>query len=408
MKTSTITRTQKITATAAKSPLPEGATELVIKDDTLTGFRLRITPRARSYAYAGRVAGGGRRTVKLGDAASLTATEARKLAQDIRNQFLRGEDIQKREPKTITFSTAYETRRKLWEAGGLRQQKKAPSPATVVHARSDITRALGHMGNLPVKDVTLDVARAFVTELENEDVGNDAKRRAMGEASRVMDFATGRGWADGNPFKLLTNFTSAPARDRVLSVDDVHRLWKAAGEMGRTSAFIRFLIAQPVRLSCAANLRWRDVDLHAGVIVLPADMIGNKAKIEFSIALTGTARDVLEGVTRRGPDDFVFEGRTAESRVWWDHARQEAFAALHGVPDVRLHDLRTAFSTIIGDRYEDADTDALELLLAHKRKGVQAKYQRSFRLDAQRRVGALWDRVLSAGETDNVVRLTSA
>jgi integrase len=404
---STETRKTKITANSHKTVLPDDVSELVIADTTLTGFRLRIRPHSRRYVYSGRVSGAGRRTVTLGDATSMTASEARQAAQATRNQFLRGVDVVPPEPAqmAVTFEAAHDTRHALWSVGKLRQQKKAPSPMSVAGARSDIQRALSHMGTLPVRDVDLDVARAFVVELENEDVGQDMKRRAMGEASRVLDYATARGWAAGNPFKMLTNFASAPARERVLTRDEIKQLWKAAGEMGRASAFLSLLIAQPLRLSCAANLKWRDVDLESRVITLPADQIGNKAKITFHLAMTDTAHGILDALPRRNADDYVFAGRTDDSRIWWDQARADQFAKLHGIENFRLHDLRTAFASILADQFADADVDAIDLMLAHKRKGVQAKYQRSFRLDAQQRVARLWDSVLGDDGTDNVVVL---
>ncbi|MEP3331669.1 integrase arm-type DNA-binding domain-containing protein [Sedimentitalea sp.] len=393
----TETRHQKIGAATARTPLPEGVAELVVADTTLTGFRLRIRPSSRRYIYTGRVAGSGRRTVTLGDAASMTAAEARKAAQATRNSFLQGEDIKPKASALVSFAQVHEARHALWAAGKLRQQKKAPSPASVKGEQTDIQRALAHMGNLPVRNVTLDVVRAFLFELEQEDVGPDAKRRAMGAASRVMDYATSAGLADGNPFKMLSNFASAPPRERVLYLDEVHRIWDAAQHMDHAGPFLRLLVAQPLRLCCAATLRWRDVDMTTGVAVLPADMVGNKAKMPFHLALTGTALDVLRSVPMRDAEDFVFQGRTAGSRVWWGQDRADAFAALHGVPDFRLHDLRTAFSTLIADADATADVDAVELALGHKRKGVHAKYQRSFRLDAQREVGAVWDGLLSRG-----------
>ncbi len=400
MKTHTIT--QKITARSINEKLPEGATELVVKDSALTGFRLRITKRAKRYVYAGRVVGGPRRTVTIGDALAMTAAEARREAQAVRNKFLAGDDPQPAKPvqKAVTFELAYRTRFDLWVDGKLRDQanRGAPAKETIKSAKSGIIRVLEHMGTLPVRDVDLDVARAFMTELENEDVGSDVKRRSVGEASRVMDFAVARGWTDINPFRIMPNFATAKARTRVLSLDEVRRLWAAAGRMGRYGPMLRLLIAQPLRLSCALTLKWQDIDMDAGVIVLPEDMIGNKAKIRFSLAMTEAARGVLDTVERRAPGDFVFRGRTEVSRLWWDQVRADEYAAMHGVPDFRLHDLRTAFASILGDRFPDADVDAIDLMLAHKRLGVKGRYQQSFRLDAQRRVSTLWDKLLTNNE----------
>ena len=102
---------------------------------------------------------------------------------------------------------------------------------------------------------------------------------------------------------------------------------------------IRLLLFTGCRLGEILNLRWDEVDLERGLLLLPDSKTGRKAVI-----LNGAALSVLASLERIG--DFVVPGTDParprhDLKRPWEHIR--AHAELEGV---RLHDLRHTHASI--------------------------------------------------------------
>lgn len=104
-------------------------------------------------------------------------------------------------------------------------------------------------------------------------------------------------------------------------------------------AAIRLLIFTGCRLREILHLRWREVDLERGLLMLPDSKTGRRA-----VVLGAVAVEILRELDRAG--EFVIPGagsnrpRADLNRPW---ARVRAHAKLE---DVRLHDLRHTFASV--------------------------------------------------------------
>jgi integrase len=125
----------------------------------------------------------------------------------------------------------------------------------------------------------------------------------LGDALRLAE-TTGLPW-DPDPAKKVKH---APKPDNRLVVCDV---WSIAA--------IRLLIFTGCRMREILNLRWREVDLERGILLLPDSKTGRKT--------------VILGADPKAP-------RADLNRPW---ARLRKYARIE---DVRLHDLRHTFASI--------------------------------------------------------------
>lgn len=391
--TKTITRTAKIGASTRHSVLPEGAAELLVRDKDLTGFALRIRPGSARYIVAGLVAGTSiRRTITIGDAASMTATEARERAMTIRNRLRAGEDLVRAKPilpDLPTFGDVANEFHARWASGAL--GRKAPRPASVVSGVKDLKRALAAFSSTRIDEIDPAAVRRFRAKLLAEDVSPAVKRRAFGALSQVMRYAHEIGHIAENPVTGFTLPTTSPPRDRYLTQDELAAVWTACAALGRPGEAIRFLIAMPVRLSVAQSLEWQHVDRDAATITIPASMRGNKAGETFQLPLSGIATEIIDRQPTR--DGLIFRGRQG-GPISLGSDVKDRLDALSGVSDWRLHDLRRTVVTLLADADHEIDVDAADRWLQHKRSGMKSVYQRAHRLGAMRKIADAWDRVL--------------
>jgi integrase len=125
-------------------------------------------------------------------------------------------------------------------------------------------------------------------------------------------------------------------RDRVLSDDELARVWRSAESMAYPfGPAIRLLIVTGARREEVGAMRWSEVDLVEKVWTLPGDRAKNG--VEHVIPLSGAALSILESMPRIGRrDGFVFTttGKTAISG--WSRAKAQLDTA-SGVADWTIH-----------------------------------------------------------------------
>jgi integrase len=169
------------------------------------------------------------------------------------------------------------------------------------------------------------------------------------------------------------------ARTRVLTDDELRRVWHAAGEMAAPSgAFIRFLLLTCARRSEAAALRW--AELEGLDWLLPAQR--NKAKEPLLRPLSGAALSVLASVPRIDGAEFVFRPTLNFARL------KREIDERSGVMGWTLHDLRRSGRSLMSRAGVNADH--AERCLGHAIGGVRATYDRhEFYAEKKRAFAAL-------------------
>ena len=154
------------------------------------------------------------------------------------------------------------------------------------------------------------------------------------------------------------------------------------------SDIIRLLILTGQRRDEIGGLRWSEVDLDRGLIVLPPARTKNKRLHE--LPLSWQARAILERQARRD-GDLVF-GTGAGGFTSWSNSKATLDKRLNGIGEWRLHDLRRTAATMMAEL--GVLPHIIEAILNHvsgHRAGVagiynRAKYQADMR-DALERWG---------------------
>jgi integrase len=182
---------------------------------------------------------------------------------------------------------------------------------------------------------------------------------------------------DASPATALPKPAPEVSRDRVLSEEELRKIWQAAGKMGYPfGPVFQLLVLTGQRRDEVAKLRRSELDEANRVWSFQGARAKNhKAHV---VHLSAQSLAVLAGVPRSSDQDLLFStnGRTAVSGFSRAKARLDA---LSGVSDWRLHDLRRSFATHAVERLK-AQPAVADKVLNHSAatiRGVQAVYQRA-------------------------------
>lgn len=362
---------------AAALEIPEGKSEVLIFDDALPGFGLRVRAGGKRTWIAQYRIGAQQRRVSLGIVGAISAAEARKRAKQDIGGAQAGHDVQakkitQRAPKAppgVTLGDLFEMYLPV-----AKEKLKPTSYADLVrHLRTN----WAPLRSLEVKDLE---RRHIAAELERIAIrGKYEANRSRASLSAMFSWAIGAGRVtrDSNPVIGTNKATNEIARDRVLSDMEASLIWKQSGS-GHYAAIIRLLLLTGQRREEVAAITWSEIDLVKGLWSLPKTRTKNKRA--HDVPLSEPAIAILEGLPRQPERDLVFgDGKGAFSG--WSKCKErfdERLKAAGMTAPWRLHDLRRTVAT--GMANIGVQPHIVEAVLNHisgSRAGVAGIYNRA-------------------------------
>jgi integrase len=304
-----------------------------VQDGAQPGLSLRVTAGGvKSFLFT--VFRNNKFTqITLGRAGALRLDDARKAVQKLHGELAQGIDLTERRQAARQQRAASET---LQEAFDRFLTLKVRRPSTLKDYeflwRTYIPAGLKRK---PVRDVTsADVDAAKRTVGKRHRTANKLialLSAVMAKSGRRMD----------NPAQETTRHVEH-VRTRRLTVDELQRVWAAAETDPEWRDFFRLLILTGARRSPFQAMRWRDLNLDAGVWIVSAEWSKNKR--EMAVPLSAEAVRVLrERLTNpSGKSPWVFP--SAESKTGHVINPIKAWRRLLKAADVHehttLHDIR--------------------------------------------------------------------
>jgi integrase len=208
-------------------------------------------------------------------------------------------------------------------------------------------------------------------------------------APRADDFRSPivRGMARTSPSEM--------ARKRVLTDDEIRRVWSAS--CGTFSDYVRLLLLTAARRGELAGMRWDEIV--SGDWTLPASR--NKVRLDLIRPLSSMALQILAKQPKAG--ELVWGGANSIPFNTWKRQLDEA----SDVRDWRLHDLRRTARSLMSRA--GVSTDHAERCLGHVIGGVRGVYDRHEYFEEKKRafeaLAALIERIINS--QPNVVTLRS-
>jgi integrase len=364
-------------AIEALRPPPFGK-RLIVWDAGCPSFAVRVTDKGvKSFVLVCRFPGNPNPTTKvLGRVGVLSLEEARNKGRDWLKAIALGRDpsLAEAQAKSDTIQAVCEDYLKL----------KAARQRSVSQSRSRLERLVyPALGSMPIGSVR----RSDVARLHDEIAvanGPIIANRTIELLGRVFNWFAARSDDFRSPM-VRGMLTPEQSRDRVLTDDELRRVW-AATEWNWSSdlhpafcGFIRFLLLTGCRRNEAAGMKW--AELGADGWLLPSAR--NKTQQDLLRPLSGAALAVIDAqrqlgdrwnmVARRAGSDWVFS-RDGRAGIGGFSVLKAQLDQASGVSDWTLHDLRRTARSLMSRA--GVASDHAERALGHVIGGVRGTYDR--------------------------------
>jgi integrase len=225
----------------------------------------------------------------------------------------------------------------------------------------------------PITEIDRRAALAVVDDIT--DSGRPVlARRVFSHLHRLFVWAVGRGIIEVNPLQHAERPGAEVSRDRVLSDEELSKVWLAAEQL--TGAYrpyrdaLRLLILTGARKMEITALRWEEI--RDGAIHLEGERTKNGKP--HVIPLSAAARSIVAGIEQTSGYVFPVKGGTYLHN--WGAAKEKLDAAC-GVTGWTIHDLRRTVAT--GLQRHGVPLPVTESVLGHQggsRSGIVGIYQR--------------------------------
>ncbi|MEH6685617.1 MAG: tyrosine-type recombinase/integrase [Qipengyuania sp.] len=141
--------------------------------------------------------------------------------------------------------------------------------------------------------------RNMVGGLEGEVLPN----RVLATIKTIFGYAISQDWLEASPADRIEKPNKETVRDRVLSMDEIARVWSAAGLLGYpVGPWVQMLLLTGQRRSEVAGMRWADLDFDNATWTLSA--AETKAKRAHLVPLPSPAMEILRTMPEVG--EYVF------------------------------------------------------------------------------------------------------
>ena len=312
-----------------------------------------------------------KRRHSFGKYPAMTLAEARELAAELLKKAARGESLVREKSFDATFSTLME--RYLDEYA-------VPRLRTAEQVRRALTRyALPLFGSRPVDRITPAEIHDLIASID-----------APFQANRTRSYLSGFfRWCCNqppipitiNPVKLVDKPHAEKSRERVLTPDELRAVLMASRKMGGPFGILfEVLVRTGLRKGEVANLTWDRLDIIEGTLTLGSSDTKNGQPT--TVPLPPVVSSLLGSVERNGAYVLSTNGKTAVSGF---SRAEKRLKIMSGIPDMRVHDLRRTFASILGRLR--VEPHIIEACLNHtggKISGIARVYNRYQYFDERR------------------------
>jgi integrase len=423
----------RVTATPLSDPkiraLQPSTTPIEVRDGHARGLILRVLPRGQKlWTMRYRYRGSQKRLV-LGEYPTMSLAKARDAAEDARTQVRNGGDPAgdrqtARQIPTDTVAALV----KDYKAKHVRVKQRG----WVEEERILDVEVLPRWKDRSVRELTRRDVRALVEPIVDRGSPIMANR-VLAVVRRMLNYGVRNDWLDANPASLIDPPGREISRERVLTDDEIRRVWRllsrqpttaergARGRKGSKgtdddpicpiappmAAAIKMRLLTAQRGGEVIKMRWCDVDLQKGWWTIPGEFAKNGQAhrvplVAEAIAIIKSRQQGKEKRSKTGTadssrgdaNDFVFVGSGASMRDRAKKAPSRIARAL-GI-EFRGHDLRRTAATKMAEA--GVPRHHISAVLNHIEEGsrVTRIYDR-YNYDAEKRTALdTWARTLQS------------
>jgi integrase len=356
-----------------------GKERLQITDARCQGLELRVTSTgAKSFAFQYR----SKRDSKvvrltLGSYPDLSLAKARSIVEGHRRSIAEGGDPRDEKQAAVTTAKA---RGKTFDdvAEMYMEQYAKPNKASWRDDQSLLLRPRAAWRRLPISTVTDDHVAKLLDEIAIE--APVSANRTQSLLHKLFKWAKepGRKYVSANPLTDMPRRARETPKDRVLTDDEIRKLWRALDTEPRRSIalclqLILLTAARPGMVSGMIRDELHDLDGEIPEWHLPAHRMKNRKP--FIVPLSPQAVAIIKQAQPDPHEPVIFHSRVHKRASIERQALSQAVIELTdkiGIPKFTPHDLRRTAATVA--RKHGVPRDHVKALLAHTEGDVTAIY----------------------------------
>jgi integrase len=195
---------------------------------------------------------------------------------------------------------------------------------------------------LPLGEIDRRTIAVLLGQIETSS-GATSRNRLRSSLSAFWAWAIAEGLCEQSPVTGTAKAEMGASRDRVLSQEELRKLWRALTD-NRFSEIVRLLLLTACRRNEIGNLTWDEIDLKRKLIVLPPDRTKNGRGLELPLSTQALA--IIDRTPRRNTAPFLFSD--ANGYKGWDQDKIRLDHRL-GIAPWRLHDCRRSAATYMAE-----------------------------------------------------------
>lgn len=384
--------------------LPDGKSAIIFWDDECPGLGVRLQGNARRWVVRYRVSGDPKqKQVTLGPIVGMPLRKAREAAVEYTGTAKRGVDRAAAQKAEAAEAQRLEKSRAEGRLAVVvdRYMKHAEThlrPSTFKDLKRYLTVSWQPMHDQVVTDLD---TRDIIGRLETiaTDSGPVAANRARSALSQCMSWAVARGIIHRNPLIGTRAIAAEKPRERVLTAEEISRLWAETSRPGDYAAIVRLLLLTGQRREEVAAMRWSEIDLERRVWEIPSNRTKNGRP--HQVPLSDKAALIFASLPVRDGRDLVFgTGKGGFSGWGQSKARSDRRS---GLTEWRIHDLRRTAVTAMAEL--GIQPHVIEAVVNHisgHKGGVAGIYNRATYADEKRIALQRWADHLSRLVGDRV------
>lgn len=261
----------------------------------------------------------------------------------------------------------------------------------------------GKLGHLKLSELHPDRIAACRDELRTSGRKPSSCNRYLAALAAVLTRAVKHWhWLQSNPVAQVAKLAENNARKRFLTEPELARLLTACRESASTDLLpvVLLAIGTGCRRGEILRLRWRDVDLAAGLFTLTETKNGDSRTLPIPAAVLPMLRERKAAADRAAvvplqDDRFLFPSRVsarqpADIRTSWQNAVKAA-----GLGDFHFHDLRHSAASFLA--MEGASLREIGEVLGHRCTQTTRRYAHLAESHTHQVVRGMADRLLGEG-----------
>ncbi len=418
---------ERITNKLVRELSPPETGNRIVYDDRVKGFGIRITAAgARSFILNYRNTEGRERRFTLGPYGpnELSVEKARKEAGERKRKIADGADPVAEKHQKLNAPTVAALCDRYLEEYAPRKRSFASDRGIV----EQIVRP--RLGKLKVANVRFRDIDALHRALKGTPY---RANRTVALLSKMFSLAIRWDLRLDNPAKGIERYTE-DKRTRYLTGDEIERLTDALAaypetraakvdprarnaaelmarerERGKSAAeLVRLCLLTGCRRGEALGATWDQFDLTAGIWIKPSAATKQKTehRAPLSAAAVAQIRDIRE-TAPKGDDGnptsrYVFPGRMPDTHLVEIKGPWGAIRSAAGIPDVRMHDLRHTFASILASAGQSLAV--IGRLLGHTNPTTTSRYSHLYD-DVLRQAAEMVGAVLTGAPSAEVTPL---